>query len=106
MLLKQNFANSNTNVIQQENHSNADVTIPLATLNKLLEDVEELKDPKTDQWHYTPEIRTFCDSLVNTLTLEKSLETIMKQEFIHVLLHHNCCKRLVIRKLTKKLPMI
>ena len=60
MLLKQNFANSNTNVIQQENHSNADVTIPLATLYKLLQDVEELKNPKQISGiiNLTTEIRT------------------------------------------------
>ena len=67
MLLKQNFVNSDTSTIQQENQSNADVTIPLATLNKLLQDVEELKNSKTDQWHYKPynrnkNIEIFCDS--------------------------------------------
>ena len=33
ILLNQNFANSNINVIQQENNSNTDVTIPLTPLN-------------------------------------------------------------------------
>ena len=89
MLLKQNFANSNTNVIQQENHRNADVTILLATLNKLLQNVEELKNPKTYQWHYKPynrnkNIELFCDSFGKHIDTQKVFGNKNKSIFYYI----------------------